>query len=61
MASHPEAARRVDRIDRELQALAVVLERPAKETDLVRGPIRSRPSSHEVPVASRSLDIGVGL
>lgn len=59
-ASHPEAARRLDRIDREIQALDVIVEGPARATELERGQTRNRPWT-QVPVAARSLDVGIGL
>ena len=60
-ATHPEAARRLDRIDCEVQALDVVLKGPARGTHLERGRMGDRPWMRDVPVQDRSLDIGLGL
>jgi hypothetical protein len=58
-AAHPEAARRLDRLDGEIHALDRVVEGQARGTDLGRGPMRDRPWLREVPVTGRSLEIGI--
>ena len=59
-AGHPEAARRLDRIDGEVRALDVVVEGPARGTHSERGRAGDRRWARDVPVQDRSLDIGLG-
>jgi len=60
LASHPEAARRLDRIDGDVQALDVVVEGPARGTRLERGRVGERPWMRDVLVQDSSLDVGLG-
>ena len=60
-ARHPEAARRLDRLDRDSGALNIAVAGPGLGADVTRGPMRERPWVRDVPVAGRSLDGGLGL
>jgi hypothetical protein len=56
-AAHPDAARRLDRIDREVQALDVVVEGPTRGE---RGRVADPPWLRNVLNTERSIDIGLG-
>jgi len=60
-AVHPEVARRLDRIDSEVQALDVVVEGPTRGAHMERGRMDDPPWMRNVLNAERSLDIGLGL
>ncbi len=58
---HPGAAHRLDQLGARVQVLDATIEAPARGTQMQQGPTRDRPWMREVPVPSRSLDIGIGL
>ena len=61
LTGHPEAALRLARIDREVEALDVVVGGPPAGRELERGPTRGQAWLREAPVVERSLDLGIGL
>ena len=61
LSGHPEAAHRLAGIDREVEALDVVMGGPRAGHELRRGVTRARPGLRDAPVVERSLDLGIGL
>ncbi len=59
-ATHPEAARRLDRIDGEVRALDVVVEGPARGTHSERGRAGDRRWARDVPVQDVRLTSASG-
>ena len=60
-AANPDAARRIDGIERDVETLSVVVNRHGPVVNLGRGPSRNRPWLRETPVVERGLDVGLGL
>ena len=60
IASHPEAARRLNSIDHEIETLNVVVDRPSPGVTVGRGASRDWPWLREAPVRDRGLDLGLG-
>ncbi len=60
LASHPEAARRLDSINQDVEALNRVMEGSPAGVERGRAPARDRAWVRDVPVASRNLDVGLG-
>jgi hypothetical protein len=59
-AANPEAARRLNGIDQDIEALNIIVGGRGPGADPARGPRRDRPWLREVPAAARSLDVGLG-
>jgi conjugative relaxase-like TrwC/TraI family protein len=59
-AGHPEAARRIDHIEREVETLNVVADHPGPGLAAGRGGSRDLPWRRHAPVVDRGLDLGVG-
>lgn len=56
-AGHPEAARRLERIDEDIGAMNVVVAGRGPGAELARGPMRDRPWRRGVPAAGRSPEL----
>jgi DNA repair exonuclease SbcCD ATPase subunit len=59
-ARRPEAARRLDGLDREVEALGAVVDGPVLGREQAQGPMRDRPWLRDIPVPGRSVDVGIG-
>ena len=59
-AGHPEAARRIDLIEREVETLNVVADRPSPAMTPGRAASRDGPWLRDSLVSDRGLDVGLG-
>lgn len=59
-AGHPEAARRLDSIERDVETLNLDVERPGLGVTARRGASRDLPWLRDPPVIDRGLELGLG-
>ena len=59
-ADHPEAARRLDSIERDVDTLTVDVDRPRPAVTAGRTASRDLPWLRDTPVIDRGLDLGLG-
>jgi hypothetical protein len=59
-ARHPEAARRLDSIELDIETLTVDVDRPSPGVTARRGVSRDLPWLRGAPVIDRGLDLGLG-
>jgi hypothetical protein len=60
-ADHPEAARRLDSIERDVETLTADVDRLSPVVTAARGASRDLPWLRDPPVIDRGLDLGLGL